>query len=280
MEISALHTTEWDPEAYHRLSEPQYQRGREMLKVLALNGDERVMDAGCGTGRITAELAERLPQGQVIAVDASPNMLAKAREFLQPKYGARVTFLQADMTELPMIESVDGIFSSSAIHWVKDHRKLFRSFFMALRKTGWLMAQWGGSGNLARVLHSVSKLTVREPYAKYFEGWSDPREYVDERTTADRLRVAGFEDVEVNLRETPVVMESRERYIEFLRMMSLHRHVALLPPELVDEFLNELADEAEKHGGYVLDYRRLYITALKPQWPKVSTGKVWKLQRE
>ena len=66
-------------------------------------------------------------------------------------------------------------------------------------------------------MHSVSKLTAREPYAKYFEGWSDPREYVDERTTADRLRVAGFEDVEVNLRESTVVMKTREEYIEYLR---------------------------------------------------------------
>ena len=280
MGTSIVHTTDWDPEAYHRLSEPQYERGRKMLKVLALRGDERILDAGCGTGRVTAELAERLPHGQVIAVDVSPNMLAKAKEFLQPKYGARVTFLQADMSELPMIESVDGIFSSAAIHWVTDHRKLFRSFFMALRKTGWLMAQCSGGGNLSRVMHAVSKLTVREPYAKYFEAWSDPRVYVDERATADRLRVAGFEDVEVNLQESPVIMKSREEYIEYLRLMTLHRHVALLPPELVETFLSELADDAERQGGYVLDYRRLNMTALKPQWPRVSTGKVWKLQRE
>jgi trans-aconitate 2-methyltransferase len=280
MATSSMISTDWDPEAYHRLSEPQFERGRKMLKVLALRGDERILDAGCGTGRVTAELAERLPHGQVIAVDASPKMLAKAREFLEPKYGARVTFLQADMSELPMIESVDGIFSSAAIHWVKDHRKLFRSFFMALRKTGWLMAQCSGGGNLSRVMHPVSKLMMREPYAKYFEGWNDPREYVDERTTADRLRVAGFEDVEVGLQESPVVMKSREDYIEYLRMMTLHRHVALLPTELADKFLNELADDAEKQGGYVLDYWRLNMTALKPEWPRVSTGRVWKLQRE
>jgi trans-aconitate 2-methyltransferase len=280
MGTSTVHTTEWNPEAYHRLSEPQYERGRKMLKVLALRGDERVLDAGCGTGRVTAELAERLPQGQVIAVDVSPKMLAKAREYLQAKYGARVSFLQADMTELPMIESVDGIFSSAAIHWVTDHRKLFRSFFMALRKTGWLMAQCSGGGNLARVLHGVSKLVVREPYAKYFAGWEDPRHYVDERTTADRLCVAGFEDVEVSLQEAPVVMKTREEYIEYLRLMTLHRHVALLPPPLVEQFLNELADEAEMYGAYALDYRRLNIRAIKPEWPKVSTGKVWKLQRE
>jgi trans-aconitate 2-methyltransferase len=280
MATSIVHSTDWNPEEYHRLSEPQYERGRKMLKVLALRGDERILDAGCGTGRVTAELAERLPDGQVIAVDVSKKMLAKAKEYLQPKYGARVTFLQADMSELPMIESVDGIFSSAAIHWVTDHRKLFRSFFMALRKKGWLMAQCSGGGNLARVMHAVSRLMEREPYQKFFAEWHDPRQYVDERTTADRLRVAGFEDVEVSLQEAPVVMKSREEYIEYLRMMTLHRHVALLPSELSEQFLNELADDAEKQGGYLLDYLRLNMRAIKPEWPRVSTGKVWKLQRE
>src|SRR6266496_3625733 len=235
MVTSSVRPTDWNSEAYHRLSEPQYQWGLNMLKVLAVRGDEHILDAGCGTGRLTAELANRLPPGQVAAVDDSPNMLAKAREFLEPKYGSRVTFLQADMSELPMIESVDGIFSSAAIHWVKDHRKLFRSFFMALRKTGWLMAQCSGGPNLSRLMHTVSKVTAHEPYAKYFAEWSDPREYVDERTTADRLRVAGFEDVEVNPRESTVVMKSREDYIEYLRMMTLHRQVAMLPAELGDK---------------------------------------------
>ena len=136
METAALQKIDWNSEAYHRLSEPQYEWGRNMLKVLAVRGDEWILDAGCGTGRLTAELAERLPHGHVIAVDASPNMLAKAREFLQPKYGARVTFLQADMSELPMIESVDGIFSSAAIHWVKDHRKLFPQLLHGAEEDG------------------------------------------------------------------------------------------------------------------------------------------------
>ena len=271
---------DWNSDAYHRLSEPQYAWGRTLLKVLELKGDEKVLDAGCGTGRLTAELLDRLPRGQVVAVDASPNMLAKAREFLSPRYGGHVSFLQADITELPMIESVDGVFSTAAFHWVKDHRKLFRSLFMALRKTGWLLAQCGGGPNLARLRYAVSKLIARDPFVQYFVGWSEPWEYVDERTTADRLLAAGFEDVEVSLREAPVQMQSREDFIEYMRLMTLHTHVAQLPENLQTEFLNELADDAEKRGGYVFDYWRLNISARKPRWPRVSTGKVWKLQRE
>jgi len=281
MATSSVHAdVDWNSEAYHRLSEPQYEWGRKLLKVLQLNGNEKVLDAGCGTGRLTAELLERLPEGQVLAVDQSPNMLAKAREFLSPNYGARVSFLQADIAELPLIESVDGIFSTAAFHWVKDHRKLFRSLFMALRKTGWLMAQCGGGPNLSRMRHAVSKLTAKDPYAQYFVGWVDPWEYVDERTTADRLHVAGFEDVEVSLRESPIAMKSREDFIEYMKMMTLRKHVSVLPEELRSPFLSELADDASKTGGYIFDYWRLNITARKPEWPKVSTGRVWKLQRE
>lgn len=279
MATSSVRIPDWNSEAYHRLSEPQFEWGRKLLKVLELKGTERVLDAGCGTGRLTAELLDRLPQGHVVAVDASPAMLSKAREMLQPKYGSRITFLQADISELPMVESVDGIFSTAAFHWVKDHRKLFRSLFMALRKTGWLMAQCGGGPNLARLRFNVSNLISREPYSQYFAGWVDPWEYVDERTTADRLRVAGFEDVEVSLRESPISMQNRADYIEYIEKMTLRRHVAQLPDELRSPFLNELADFAENQG-FLLDYWRLSITARKPQWPRVSTGKIWKLQRE
>ncbi len=138
---------DWDAATYHRISEPQVTWGRRVLDRLPLRGDETVLDAGCGTGRLTAELLERLPRGRVLALDNSPAMLAAAREYLAPRFGDRVSFVLADLQELadrPLPEPVDAIFSTAAFHWVLDHPRLFRGLYRALRPGGRLVAQCGG----------------------------------------------------------------------------------------------------------------------------------------
>jgi trans-aconitate 2-methyltransferase len=119
-------TAEWDASSYHQVAHPQVTWGQRVLARLQLRGDERVMDAGCGTGRLTAELLERLPNGHVLAVDVSANMLDVAREHLAPRFGERVSFLRADLQTLTLPEPVDAIFSTAALHWVPDHPTLFR----------------------------------------------------------------------------------------------------------------------------------------------------------
>src|SRR3954470_14044618 len=114
-------STEWDAASSHRLSAPQFSWGSQVLDRLRLNGDETVMDAGCGTGRLTAGLLERLPRGRVVAVDLSQNMLEEARAHLVPRFGGQVEFIRADLAALPFDESFDGVFSTAAFHWVPDH---------------------------------------------------------------------------------------------------------------------------------------------------------------
>src|SRR5690349_11037795 len=122
-----LMAREWDADAYHRISGPQFSWGKRVLERLALRGDEILMDAGCGTGKLTAELLEQLPHGHVIAVDLSYNMLAGAREHLQPRFGRQVSLVAADLLHLPFVRAFDGIFSTAAFHWVPDHDRLFRA---------------------------------------------------------------------------------------------------------------------------------------------------------
>ena len=107
---SDLHSSEWDATAYHRLSDPQFSWGQKVFTRLKLQGDELVLDAGCGTGRLTAELLKRLPEGRVIGVDHSENMLRAASEYLGPRFGDRVMLVRADLQTLRMEERVDGIF--------------------------------------------------------------------------------------------------------------------------------------------------------------------------
>ena len=123
-------TRSWDAATYDRVSAPQLEWAGKVLQRLPLRGDETVLDAGCGSGRVTAMLLDRLPGGHVVAVDAAPSMVAHARDRL----GDRATVILSDLTELELDEPVDAVFSNAVFHWVMDHERLFLSI-----ADGWLV---------------------------------------------------------------------------------------------------------------------------------------------
>ena len=258
---------EWNSEAYHRLSRPQFEWGLRVLDRLPLRGDETVADAGCGSGKVTAELLKRLPRGRVVAMDLSENMLQTAREHLKPKFDGRVFFIAADLHDIPLDGVLDGIFSTAAFHWVPDHDRLFRSLLCALRPGGWLEAQCGGGPNLARVRERTLALTVRPDFAQFFAGWSPTWQYQDDLTTANRMRRAGFAGVRTWLEEAPATLADAPEYKEFLATVTLHRHVARIPdPALRERFMDELARQAATDNPpFTLDYWRLNLSGRKPK---------------
>lgn len=258
-------SAEWDAASYHRLSAPQFGWGVQVLERLQLNGDETVMDAGCGTGRLTALLLERLPRGRVVAVDLSRNMLEEARSHLSPRAGGRVEFVRADLAALPFDSAFDGIYSTAAFHWVPDHASLFRSLYESLKPGGWLVAQCGGASNIARLMRRASVLMAAAPYAEHFSGWKDTKVFADAETTAGRLRAAGFNDVETSLEPAPTVLAGADDFREFLRAVNMRAHLERLPEgSLRRRFVDELTEQAaEDDPPYSLDYCRLNIRALR-----------------
>ena len=181
---------DWDGSSYDRISGPMEELGREVLARLKLRGDEVVLDAGCGSGRITQALIDRLPRGRVIAVDGSPSMVQAARERLDPSRtptakallddadagvpAARPTppvdVRLADLLELELEEPVDAVFSTATFHWIADHRRLFGRLRAALRSGGRLVAQCGGEGNIDVLRSHASAVLTRAPYAEHFAG--------------------------------------------------------------------------------------------------------------
>ena len=142
-------TRDWNAAAYDRLPIPMTRWGETVLAWLELGGDERVLDAGCGTGQVTAALLERLPRGDVVALDGSASMIERARERLGED---RVTYVVADLQEaLPIEPQVDAVLSTATFHWVLDHDALFRNLAAVMRPGAQLAAQCGGEGNIASV---------------------------------------------------------------------------------------------------------------------------------
>jgi trans-aconitate 2-methyltransferase len=246
-------TRDWDAATYDRVSGPQVEWAKEVLDRLPLRGDETVLDAGCGSGRVTRMLLDRLPAGHVLAVDSSPSMVEHAREAL----GERATVFKANLTELELDERVDAVFSNAVFHWIGDHERLFERLFAALRPGGRLVAQCGGAGNVVRFHRAADAVGSEPPYAEHLAGWKGPWNFAGPDETAARLRRAGFVDVDAWLEPRPVAPPDPSGY---LRSVCLGYHLERLPEELRAGYVEAVR---ERCGGE-LDYVRLNIDARRP----------------
>jgi trans-aconitate 2-methyltransferase len=243
---------EWDAKTYDRVSDPQYQWGLEVLDRLELAGDERVMDAGCGSGRVTAKLLERLPNGSVLCVDASESMIEQARETL----GDRAEYLVADLAELEIDRPVDVVFSTATFHWVTDHDRLFSRLRAAIRPGGRLHAQCGGKGNVAKHAQAIVSVATRPEFAPHFNDMTVMWNFASPDETEERLRRAGFDDVRCWLEDKPVQPENP---YDFTTTVTMGPHLARLPEQLRRSFAEavlELEDDP-----LTLNYVRLNIEA-------------------
>jgi trans-aconitate 2-methyltransferase len=243
---------EWDAASYDRVAAPLTAMGDAVLARLELRGEETVLDAGCGSGRVTEQLAARLPRGRVIAVDASRAMVVQARRRL----GDRARVEVCDLVELALDEPVDAILSTATFHWIADHDRLFRRLRAALRPGGRLVAQCGGEGNVAAFRRAVDGATARDPYAASFAGWSGPWNFQTAADTEARLAAAGFARARCWTEQVSVVPE---RPAEYLRTVMLGAHLPRLAPGLREPFVDAVA--ARLARPLRLDYVRLNIDA-------------------
>ncbi len=247
-----MSTRDWDAATYHQISAPQQAWAREQLERLELRGDEVVCDAGCGSGKVTAMLAELVPNGRVYAVDVAPSMV----EHTQALLGERVRAFCQDLTELSLPEPVDAIFSNATFHWIADHAKLFAALAGALKPGGQLVAQCGGFGNIDAFRILADEVAATGEFAPYFTDWHGPWNYARADITAERLEAAGFIDIQTWLEPRPTVIEEPE---SFVRTVCLVRHLDLLPEELHESFIRAVL--ARSGTPLTLDYVRLNIVA-------------------
>jgi trans-aconitate 2-methyltransferase len=246
---------DWDGMAYDRISTPLEQNGISVLARLPLAGDETVLDAGCGSGRVTQALIARLPRGRVIAVDGSAGMLRAARARL----GDEVELIHSELTEIDLGgRTVDVVFSTAVFHWIADHPRLFARLRGLLGAGGRLFAQCGGEGNTPELLRATLAVGAREPYAPYLEGFS-PWYFAGPGETAVRLAAAGFEQVHTRLALAPPPFGELH---EWLRVNALSAHQLRLPEALRAPYVDHVH---EAFGGdHRVTYVRLDIDARAP----------------
>jgi trans-aconitate 2-methyltransferase len=250
--------TDWDAKRYDRLAAPQEEWARGVLARLSLRGDETVLDAGCGSGRVTRLLLERLPHGRVIGVDGSESMIAEASKALAD-FGDRVELVHSDLLGLELAQPVDAVFSNAVFHWIFDHDALFGRLHAALRPGGVIAAQCGGEGNVANWVAAVKLACQREPFARYLAERPEPWHYATVAQTEERLRRAGFEALRCWLEDRIVEPEDPREYVAVVGLAAHHEQ---LPAELREPFTDAVDEELPR--PLALRYVRLNIEARRP----------------
>lgn len=245
---------DWNAPDYDATNAGVIALGLEVLGRLELKGDETVLDAGAGTGVVSAALAARLPDGHVIAMDASPSMVAAARERFAD--AANVEVVQGDLNDLDLgVRKVDAVLSTATFHWVKDHDRLWQNLRAVLKPGGQLVAQCGGAGNIESVRSVYLDVASRDPFAEHVGDW-EPTYFATPEDTEASLRGAGFSAARAWLEPRPVYPEDITKH---LREVILGAHKERLPADLFDPFAT--AVEADLGGKTMVDYVRLNIDA-------------------
>jgi len=243
-------STPWDARTYDQTSEPQQAWASEVLtRLKGIPPDAVVLDVGCGTGRVTEELAALVPRGRVLAMDASADMVALARDRL----GDRAEVWCQDVLDLDLQEPVDAIISTATFHWVPDHERLWVRLAGALRAGGVLEVQCGGEGNIDGVRRVID--AVARDAAPELLDWS-PWVFAGPPETELRLREAGFTPTRCWLEERPT---SPQDLNAFVRTSILAAHLSRLPAERREGFAAAVVAGVRPP----LDYVRLNVSAIR-----------------
>ncbi|MEX0749731.1 MAG: class I SAM-dependent methyltransferase [Dehalococcoidia bacterium] len=258
--------TYWDAAVYDRIGTPMRAWAQQVIDDLQLRGDETVLDAGCGSGSVTLDLLQKLPDGKIYAVDASAEMIGSLINALDERGVTNVEPMQASLTDFSLPEQVDAVFSNAVFHWIPDDDALFGCLYRATRPGGRLRAQCGGHGNNAHVLEAVAAIREQERFVQHLGKFTDSKKYRTPEQAKASLERAGFIDVRASLFEAPVPFEHNDDAALYIRTILLRDHIARLPSEdLRDAYAHAVVEETVRRWGapYVADYVRLDIWATK-----------------
>jgi trans-aconitate 2-methyltransferase len=258
----------WDANTYDNISNIQENWANTIIKKREWTGKENLLDAGCGSGRVTKILSEKITDGNIYAIDNDPNMIKKAKETLKDFKNIKV--IESDLLDIRTLNipiKFDVIFSNAVLHWVLDHHKVFERFYDLLNPEGQLLIQCGGHGNLQKTLSIFDSVKDLPKFSEYFSQWKLDRNYAKPEETDKILKEIGYKDINVYLTEAPAIFNSKNEYSIYLRTVDLRPYLKYLPSEQVqNDFTNTVLLFMEKHHPnlcWKLDYMRLTILASK-----------------
>lgn len=266
----------WDAETYHKISHIQETWAKELISKYEWKGDEVVLDAGCGSGRVTNILARKLNKGRIYAVDVDENMIRIAKK--KYKHLKNLFFLKSDLLYVDLLEPVDIVFSNAAIHWIPNHFQLFSRFWDILKPKGRILIQCGGKGNLGRTHGILESIRMEKEFVQYFRDWKDPWYFPSTSETNSILKTIGFSEIRTEITKKTALFHDFEDYKLFMKTVVMKPYLSYLPSNdnnltrdlFIELFIKQIKknnkDSLMVDGGKEqpsIDYVRLNIHAIK-----------------
>lgn len=258
----------WDAADYAKSSPAQKQWARELIQKINLSGREHVLDVGCGDGTVTAAIAECVPEGSVLGIDCSPDMIRFAREqFPQDKY-PNLSFAKGDAQTLGFSGEFDLVFSNAALHWVYDHGQVLAGIARALTSGGRMIVQMGGKGNAAQIYDALDSLLAEPGWGRYFSGFSFRYGFFSPSEYRPWLEMAGLFPVRVEFIQKEMVYPTRDGFCGWFRTTWLP-YLERVPEARRSEFVDALADRflamhpSDPDGSFHVKMMRLEVEAGK-----------------
>ena len=258
----------WDANTYDIVSNAQEEWAKFIIKQRKWSGNEAVIDAGCGSGRITKMLTQLVRDGKIYAVDNDPNMIKKAKENLGGIDNVHIALCDLTDADLGNIQiKFDIIFSNAVLHWILDHHKVFKNFYNLLNPKGELLIQCGGFGNLKKTISVFNIVKDSSDFKQYFSEWKQSWNFAKPLDTKNLLDYIGFKDVHVYLSNSNVNFDSKSNYLLYVKTVVLGPYLKYLQSEqLKNKFVEAILNLIEKDYPELkwnLDYVRLNILASK-----------------
>ncbi|WP_372995208.1 class I SAM-dependent methyltransferase [Lutispora sp.] len=232
---------DWDANDYNKNSSMQYTLANELIPKLGLKGNERVLDVGCGDGKITAEIAKLLPDGSIVGIDISEDMINFSKKNFASQGIKNIDFIVDDATKMDFYDEFDLIVSFTCLHWIEDHVAVLNNVRKALKNSGRLFMQCGGKGNMPHLIEALLNIASKDKWSKYFENFNFPWFFygIDEYNTW--LEQIGLIKKRVELVPKDIVHKGKEGLMGWIRTTWMP-YTSRVPKELQSNFIEEIVD--------------------------------------
>jgi trans-aconitate 2-methyltransferase len=258
----------WDPAAYEKSSSAQQKWAKEVLSKIAIRGDEKVLDIGCGDGKITAEMASLVPDGSVVGIDNSREMIGFARSKFQGPSHPNLSFSYGDASDLKYQGEFDLVVSFACLHWILDHIPVLESIERSLKSGGRVFLQFGGKGNAAGIIQAASEVISCQKWSEYFKGFEFPYGFFGPDEYHTWLGQVGLKAIRVEILPKDMVQPGRDGLASWVETTWLP-YLEKVPGNLRRDFVYEVTDAyisshpPDVDGLVHVDMKRLEVEAEK-----------------
>jgi len=256
---------DWDGQFYQDNSAVQFDLGIRAMNKLKLEGNESLLDIGCGNGKLTIELAKRLPNGNITAIELSKDMIKQAKINFEKEGIDNVRIVNMNMNDIDFRNQFDLVFSNSAIHYVKDLGVTYKAIYDALKKNGQIIIQTL-LREMSYVTSSIKDIIQLDEFKEYFQGFQMLWNSLSINQTKRILEKINFKDIDIEPYKKNFKFHQEVELKNFLKAAPLVPLLESIPDELkntfIDKYMNIYLDKVGDNN-YIVNLPRIFISAKK-----------------